>query len=90
MTSTSMSVGRQLLVALIANDEPEFIRILDAACRQMRGNRLATDAEIDRLTDQLRAGETALGLAHDPASCKMVRAQLQQRLAPNQDVLLAA
>lgn len=90
MTSTNMSVGRQLLVAMISNNEAEFIRTLDAACLHIRGNRFDTAAEIDRVIDQIREGEIALGLAHEPAGWKMVRAEMKERLAPKKEVLLAA
>ena len=90
MTSTNISVGRQLLVAMISNNEPEFIRVLDAACFQIRGNRLSIEAEISNVLNQIRESEIALGLEYDLASWKMVRCEMQERLAPNKEVLLAA
>ena len=90
MTSTNISVGRQLLVAMISDNELEFVRVLDAACLHIRGNRLDTDAEIDRVIDQIREGEIALGLEYDLASWRMVRSEMKERLAPKNEVLLAA
>ncbi|MDD5175376.1 MAG: hypothetical protein PHQ05_02985 [Sterolibacterium sp.] len=90
MISTNISVGHQLLVAMIANNEPEFTRILDAACLQIRGNRFDMDAEIDRVIDQVRKGEIALGLEYDLASWKMVRSEMKERLAAKKEALLAA
>lgn len=91
MTITKCSVGRQLLASLLANDEPGFVRILDAHCLQIRGSRVDIDAEIARVIDQINEGETELGLDNDPASAKMVRIQLKGRLATTQrEELLAA
>lgn len=90
MTTTNISVGRQLLDAMISNNEPEFIQVLETVCRQIRGNRLDTAVEIDRVIDQLRDGESVLGLDRDLASWKMVRSEMKERLAANKEVLLAA
>lgn len=90
MTITKYSVGRQLLASLLANDEAEFVRILDAHCLQIRGSRVDCDAEIARVIDQINEGETALGLDNDLASAKMVRIQMQGRLVAKREELLAA
>ncbi|MFA6312527.1 MAG: hypothetical protein WCV99_04305 [Sterolibacterium sp.] len=90
MTTANISVGRQLLGAMVSNSEPDLIRVLDAACLQIRGRGLDADAEIDRVIDQLREAEIALGLEHDSASRKMVRSAMNERLVPRKDALLAA
>lgn len=90
MTSTNINVGRQLLVALISNNEPEFVRVLDAACLQIRGNRLDTVAEINRVMAQVRESESALGLDFDLATRKMISLAMTERLAPKTEALLAA
>lgn len=90
MTITQSNVGRELLVALTSNDESEFVRILDAFCLQIRGNRLDIDREIARVLDQLREGELALGLAYDLASWKVVKSEMMDRLSRNEEELLAA
>lgn len=90
MTITKYSVGRQLLASLLANDEPEFVRILDVHCLQVRASRVDFDAEIARVIDQINEGETALGLDIDPASAKMIRIQMKGRLASKREERLAA
>lgn len=90
MTSTNTSVGRQLLVAMVSNNEAEFVRILDAAYLHVWGSRANWDAEIDCVIDQIREAELALGLEYDLASRKMVRSEIMDRLAAKKEVLLAA
>lgn len=90
MTSTNISVGRQLLVAMISNNEPEFIRVLDAHCRQILGNRLNIETEISHVLNQIRESEIALGLEYDLASWKMVKSEMKERLVPKKKELLAA
>lgn len=90
MTSANISIGRQLLVAIISNNEAEFIRILDAACLHIRRNQFDTATEIDRVRDQIREAEIVLGLAYDPASWKTVRSEMRERLSSKNAVLLAA
>ncbi|TRZ68263.1 MAG: hypothetical protein D4S02_04000 [Rhodocyclaceae bacterium] len=90
MTSTQVSIGRQLLVAMISNDEAEFSHLLDAHCLQIRGHRLERDTAIEAAIEQFRAAEISLGLEYDLASCKMIRSEMMDRLATNQQELLAA
>jgi len=90
MISTHATIGRQLLVALISNDEPEFVRILNAHCLQIRGNRFDREAEIRGVLDQIREAEIALGLDYDLATWKMARSQMNDRLAANREERLAA
>lgn len=87
---TKYSVGRQLLAALLANNEPEFVRILDAHCLQVRGSRIDFEAEIARVIDQIREAEAALGLDNDLASSKMVKIQMRDRMVTKREELLAA
>ena len=75
---------------MISNNEAEFMHILDATCLNIRSNRLDTDAEIDRVLDQIHEGEISLGLAYDLASRKMVRSEMAERLAARKEALLAA
>ncbi|MCX7170131.1 MAG: hypothetical protein NTY41_07505 [Proteobacteria bacterium] len=89
MTSTNIGVGRQLLVAMISNNEPEFILVLDAHCRQILGNRLNVETEISHVLNQIRESEIALGLEYDLASWKMVKSEMKELLAPTKKVLLA-
>jgi len=90
MISTHATIGRQLLVALISNDESAFIRILDAHCLHIRSDGLERDREIARVLDQIREGEIALGLDYDLAAWKMVQSEMRDRLKRSQAVLLAA
>ncbi|MCX7172747.1 MAG: hypothetical protein NT159_02195 [Proteobacteria bacterium] len=89
-TLTKSSVGRQLLASLLANNEPEFVRILDAHCLQLRGNSVDFEAEIARVIEQIREGETTLGLDCDLASSKTIKTQMKDRLATKREELLAA
>ncbi len=90
MTSTNISVGRQLLVAMLSNNEPEFVRVLAAHCLQILGNRLNIETEISHVLNQIRESEIALGLEYDLASWKMVKSEMKQLLAPKRKALLAA
>ena len=90
MTSTQANIGRQLLVAMISNDEAEFVRILDAHCLQIRGHRLERDTAIEATIEEFRAAEISLGLDCDRASCKVIRSEMMDRLATKQQELLAA
>ena len=90
MMTTHASIGRQLLAAMISNDEAGFIRILDAHCLHIRGGGLDQDHEIARVLDQFREGERTLALEHDLAASKMIRSEMLDRLARGQEELLAA
>lgn len=90
MISTNSGVGRQLLVAMMLNDEAEFVRILDVHCLQVHGNRFDPETEIFRLINQFCDAERALGLENDPASSRILRSELIERLVPQQEARLAA
>ena len=90
MTTHNLNVGSQLLAAILANDEPEFVRVLDAHCHQIRSADGDVGAEIDTVCAQLQARETALGLQPDGATRRMLATQLADRLMPSGEHLLAA